>query len=274
MEALPVIDTIDIGTNRFPLRSSGHLVTFDPFDPPLKRPGYERLGFAITAAADGGTSTFYINNDFDPCSSLLPVNPAFRLPKDGGDRDAYSADCLPERGCELWNRTTWCAVDKHNVIRRVPKADCQVCSANDGWGHFHRMCRRPRKGWRNITVPTVRLSTFLNERSVSTVNFLKIDAQGADRAIVRDVLMRTKVSIHHLRAECQFLDRTLPLYVDDGSGAYPPNDCLAIVKLVHRLRPNLDQESWELSNCHVAEYNVDLWDSSTRGKGHASQRRL
>jgi FkbM family methyltransferase len=43
-----------------------------------------------------------------------------------------------------------------------------------------------------ITVPTVRLDTFMDLTGIGTVDFLKIDAQGADLAVVRSAGSRLK----------------------------------------------------------------------------------
>jgi FkbM family methyltransferase len=43
-----------------------------------------------------------------------------------------------------------------------------------------------------VTVPTVRLDTFLNTVGIDKVDFLKVDAQGADLAVVRSAGSRLK----------------------------------------------------------------------------------
>jgi len=239
----PVID-IDIGTAGIPIASRHHLVTFDPFDLPLSRANYERLAFAVSPHAEGHEK-FFVNLDKPGCSSMLPVNPAFRH-----NETLYLADCLPEDGCRLapeCTRCKTCHTLKHHPDR-----------------FFHGTvlpCRRPKGGFEVRTVPTQRLSTFLRERRVERVEFLKIDAQGADRAIVEDVFARTALPVRHLRVECQLLDgRVPPMYVDER---VPPNDCHAIVAVVSRLRPALmTRVEWAESNCHVAEYNLDFYESA------------
>lgn len=238
----PVID-IDIGTAGIPIASRHYLVTFDPFDLPILHDNHERLAVAISPHVESHV-TFFVNVDKPGCSSMLPVNPAFRH-----NDTLYLADCLPEDGCRLAPECTRCKTC-HTLKHR-----------NDRFFHGAVLpCRRPQGGFEVRTVPAQRLSNFLRERRVERVEFLKIDAQGADRAIVEDVFARTELPVRHLRVECQLLDgRVPPAYVDKR---VPPNDCHAIIALVRRLRPALARVEWAESNCHVAEYNLDFYEST------------
>ena len=104
---------------------------------------------------------------------------------------------------------------------------------------FHRFVLKCRRAPIETTsVPTLRLSQFLHERRIHHVHYLKIDAQGADRSIVHDVLSNSKVAIDKMRVECQLLDRATSMYGYSGdSNTMQPNDCRAIVELVRRHRP-------------------------------------
>jgi len=59
------------------------------------------------------------------------------------------------------------------------------------------------------TVATIRLDTFLNQASIATVDYLKIDAQGADLAVVRSLGDRLK-DVRRVNLEVQITP--VPLY--------------------------------------------------------------
>ncbi len=61
---------------------------------------------------------------------------------------------------------------------------------------------------REITVPTVRLDTFMGELGIAEVEFLKIDAQGADFAVVRSAGARLK-DIRRIKLEVAVTPRQL-----------------------------------------------------------------
>lgn len=225
--APPYAIDIEIGTLGRAMRSSHHLISFDPFDAQRVRGGREQMPFAVSTS--GGNATFYLNRDVAGCSSLLPLNPAF------ANDSAYTAEVS---GCQ--------------AARKVSLGNLRFVV---------RRCRRPRRtGVR--TVPTIRLSDFLTGRGLFAVNFLKVDAQGLDVAIVEDVLTRTSLQLTHLQAECQELNRAPALYATAPGGA--PNDCAALEALVRRHRPaGLRHVEWSLSNCVHAEWNLDFWWNRT-----------
>lgn len=72
---------------------------------------------------------------------------------------------------------------------------------------------------RRLTVPTIRLDTFLDLTGTATVEFLKIDAQGNDLAVVRSLGGRLR-DVRELQLEVQVTD--LPLY----AGAARKDDVL------------------------------------------------
>lgn len=65
-----------------------------------------------------------------------------------------------------------------------------------------------------LTVPTIRLDTFLNHAGISRVTYLKIDAQGADLAVVRSLGQRL-CDVERLTLEVQ--TTPIPLYRDGSS---------------------------------------------------------
>ena len=234
----PVVD-IEIGTAGVHMSSNEHLVTFDPFDTPFSKPKFEQLQQIISV--HDGNATFFQNLEKPGCSSLLPLNSGF-----AHNKTLYEHDCTPKNGCPL------------------PFADMPSCTRlqhhPDRAYHYSLLpCRRPnpKLGFKvHAAVPTMRLSTFINERGVTRIKNLKIDAQGADAAIVQDVFTRTTVHIDRMMVECQLLDRTPQQYVHAD---YLPNDCMAVIGLVRNHQPALmTHVSWRAVNCHAAEYDVDF----------------
>lgn len=91
-----------------------------------------------------------------------------------------------------------------------------------------------------ITVPTIRLETFLNRMGIHEVSYLKIDAQGADLAVVRSLGARVS-SIRRISLEVQVTDN--PLY----AGASEKNLVVGYLteagyRLVSTERQSFDQE--------------------------------
>ena len=67
---------------------------------------------------------------------------------------------------------------------------------------------------RTVTVPTLRLDTFMNLLEIQKVDFLKVDAQGADLAVVKSASSRLR-DIAKIVLEVSVADR--PLYVGEPS---------------------------------------------------------
>ena len=61
---------------------------------------------------------------------------------------------------------------------------------------------------REIVVPTIRLDTFMDEQGIAEVEFLKIDAQGADFAVVRSAGARL-IDIRRIKLEVAITPRQL-----------------------------------------------------------------
>lgn len=72
----------------------------------------------------------------------------------------------------------------------------------DSFPEWLKHCYQP-KTKKSRAVSAVRLSKVLSEAGVSSIEFLKIDAQGSDSDIVRDVFENTKIPVHRLQIECQ-----------------------------------------------------------------------
>jgi FkbM family methyltransferase len=76
---------------------------------------------------------------------------------------------------------------------------------------------------RRLTVPTLRLDTFLDLMGIAAVDYLKIDAQGNDLQVVRSLGRRLR-DVRELNLEVQVTD--LPLY----AGAARKDDVLDCLK--------------------------------------------
>lgn len=72
---------------------------------------------------------------------------------------------------------------------------------------------------RTITVPTIRIDTFLNQVGIPFVDFLKIDAQGADLNVLKSAGKRLR-DIHKIILEVS--TTPTPLY----EGSHTEQDCL------------------------------------------------
>jgi len=152
---------IDVGAHQ------GHMTLWDArhnpdlkvyaFEPNLRAaskligsaPNFLVIPMAVTET--DGTADFYLN-EFEPASSLLPLNEA-------GQR-------------------SWIGVHNHKVKSVV-------------------------------TVPTIRLDTFMDLTGISEVDFLKVDTQGMDLAVVRSAGRKLR-SIAKVMLEVEIA--TPPLY--------------------------------------------------------------
>lgn len=214
-----VVD-VDIGTQGQVINVSAHdLFTFDPFDSPLtvRRPAglltknLTIMSYAVSTA--DGTAPFYFNRQVPGCSSMNRVNPIYHHNQSALEHQAF---------CEGGRATAW------------------------GMGII-KGCRRGVVTAR--PVPTVRLSTVLAREGVGRVQHLKLDTQGSDFAILRDVL-ESGIRVVNAQLECQDYGRALALY--DA-----PNDCRDIVAYLARSHPSF-RVRWHLASCPIAEYNLVL----------------
>ena len=81
------------------------------------------------------------------------------------------------------------------------------------------------------------------------IEYLKIDAQGSDFSILRELLENApSIAIDNWQVECQFYDRAPPFYPAQ-------NDCSAILEYVRKRLPMHTTRS-HVGNCQAAEYNL------------------
>jgi FkbM family methyltransferase len=93
---------------------------------------------------------------------------------------------------------------------------------------------------RRLVVPTIRLDTFLNQMGIAEVHFLKIDAQGADLAVVRSLGSRIK-DVRKISLEVQI--NPVPLY----AGGSQKNE-------VHHY---MSEAGFELETCEKQSYDQE-----------------
>ena len=203
---------IMVGTAGTVIQSSSFLYTFDPFDKPLRSETFERMPY-IASVVDGQTR-FYTNHLMPGCSSTNPVNANF---------------------------TTNVTARSH-LIR---------CRQGRNYVGLIMACRLPL----NLTVstlPSLRLSTLIRQRQIRSIPHLKIDAQGSDFALLRDVFEnsvdREGVEVISVQAECQWLARTPALY-----DSPLPNDCEAIQTY---LQNRSYRTGFANTNCQIAENDI------------------
>lgn len=67
---------------------------------------------------------------------------------------------------------------------------------------------------RKVNVPTIRLDTFMNEMGIKKVDYLEIDAQGADFSVIKSAGNRLR-DIHRITLEVQIAQN--PLYTRGSS---------------------------------------------------------
>lgn len=200
---------IDIGTFGVPINSSRKLITFDPGDEELITEKFERYPFVI-GDVDGPT-LLYVNTAFGPCTSLYHRNDHF---------NATTQKMFRRKNC--------------GPKKRVNDRSSNLC----------------RNGTIK-TVPTisVRLSTFLIQKRIKAINYLKIDTQGGDLTIVKDLFENVpEIRINRLKMECQMYQETAPLY-------HAPNDCRMAIRYIKSKRTDAKLK-WYFNSCLDGEYNL------------------
>lgn len=204
---------IDIGTNGVPMLSRMHkVISFDPGDSEFTSATLERYPFVI--ADFNGEAIFHINEDEPGCSSLNLRN-------------------------EQYNETRR---DDHIKGR---------CQGNSFAGSRLHNCMHSKR-LRQSKVQVRRISSFLKARRITRINKLKVDAQGSDFAIVKDLFENAdNTDVNVLQVECQDYKRAVPLY-------FTSNDCSDIVQYVREKRPNLTHRQ-VMNNCMAAEYNLIMY---------------
>lgn len=206
-----VID-IDIGTFGSAIdRDADRLVTFDPFDVLEINEKLERYPYVVSDF--NGTGKFFINTLRRSCSTMNMIN------------TFYSERLRDERMLQNCG----------NISLPLPGA---------------KECAHPGADAIETKVVQVRrLCDLLKQRGFTKVNKMKIDAQGTDFVILKDVLENCPhVSFNEIKLECQVYEKTIPLYMTD-------NDCPRIEAYVRDKFPNVSVK-WELNVCWSGEYNL------------------
>jgi len=218
-----VVD-VDIGTQGSVINTSTHdLLTFDPFDSRLNvlnpagvlSKNLTILPYAVDAA--DGEAPFHFNRQIPGCSSMNRINPIYR----------------------------------HNRSALEHQADCGRKRASPWRMGLIRGCRKPSAVVVK-TVTTVRLSRLLALEGVGKIAHLKLDTQGSDFSILRDVL-ESGVRVENAQLECQDYSRTIALY--DAQ-----NDCRDVQAYLARHYPAY-RVRWHEANCPIAEFNLVMSSS-------------
>ena len=216
---------VDIGTlGSWIDVSRNALLTFDPFDAGNRTIQFRgrlvhQLPFAVSGSKDG-PGAFFINRNVPGCSSANTVNPRFA----------------------------------QNATLRRHRANCTGYmrhGRNDYKWRQASECRHPPRGFSVRTVDFVRLGTLLQQRGVRRVEWLKIDAQGDDFAILRDVLEHG-IEVVTFQLECQKYAKTPQLY--NGTD----NDCDAVRGYLERHRGTTHpyRVAEFMNNCWISEWDL------------------
>lgn len=216
---------IDIGTNGSPIEAeAAKLISFDPFDELMISDKYERYPYIV--ADFSGPADFYINDALRGCSTLNKRNERY----DSSYREeTMKNNCPPDS--EL------------NVGQKLEQA------MRDFNSSFLKECMHAPL--RKVQVEAVTLSSFLPKINVSHINYLKIDAQGSDFSILKDLFEHAPhILVNKILVECQVYDQSIPLY-------FTSNDCNEIVTYVSRKFPSA-RFDWTYNNCLLKEYNIEI----------------
>lgn len=210
----PVLVDIDIGTLGKPIKSSANkLITFDPFDKPLMQERYERHSFVVSDVDDDdGSLPFFVNDRAGGCSTLNLRNEHYDV--------AYQ------------NRV-------HQQCGKTRKAFLE--------SRLHACMHFPQ---RRMRVRSMRLSRFVRARNITRVGILKIDAQGSDFAILKDLVenIAPEFSVDSVIVECQVLNESVPLY-------FVANDCGDIQQYMAEKFERFEVVK-QSNNCNVKEFNL------------------
>lgn len=227
----PDVVDVEVGTQGAHIRMSTNLLyTFDPFDTHERTTHVERFPYAITGEGpDEANATFYLNRRIGGCSSLNQLNPAFAA---NASMVQHTVDCAkvhPEM-CSVGARSRGCP-----------------CKCGSSLLFFCRSAKFYAAA--PMPVRVRRLSQALSKLGVRRIEYLKIDAQGSDFSILRDLLENApSIAIDHWQVECQFYDRAPPFYAAQ-------NDCGAILEYVGKQMPTHTTRS-HVNNCQASEYNI------------------
>lgn len=213
---------IDIGTLGTPIDSkASRLITFDPFDELLVSEKYERYPYIV--ADFSGPTDFYINDFLEGCSTLNKRNERY---------DPFYREQSMKRNC---------VTNESKLLRKAALDDF-----NSSW--LKECMHAPL---RKVQVEAITLSSFLPKINVSHINFLKIDAQGSDFAILKDLFEHAAhIIVNTILVECQLYDQGVPLY-------FTSNDCNEIASYVSRKFPSA-RFKWTDNNCLLKEFNLEI----------------
>lgn len=218
----PGIVDIDIGTLGSPISSNADkLITFDPFDKLLRQDKYERYPFVISDV--DGKLPFFANDKVGGCSTLNFRNEHYDI----------------EYQSKIHQR---CGTSRKKFLSSF-LVHCM---------HFPQ---------RRMVVHSLRLSRFVRERNIRHIRNLKIDAQGSDFAILKDVIENAEqgLRIENITIECQWLNDSIPLY-------FTSNDCGHIEEYMKDKFEGF-QLVKQLNNCNVNEYNFIYRGLQKKKKG-------
>ena len=107
---------------------------------------------------------------------------------------------------------------------------------------------------KKIQVKTRKLSSFVKAKPIKKIGFLKVDAQGNDFAIVKDLFENTdQIAIEQLQIECQKFNETVPLY-------FASNDCGDIEDYIGQKKGGqVRKVTYSSNNCAAGEFDVNFY---------------
>lgn len=201
---------IDIGTLGTPIsKTSDVLITFDPFDKKLITPTYERHPYIVTDY--DGVTNFTENQDSPGCSTINRRNV------------------------------------EYNMTKRFIKMEAGCAKGQEINPHYE-LCLAPKRTKRQ-ELPCIRLSSFVKERGIKKVRMLKVDAQGTDFSIIKDLFENVPdIVVKNLMFECQFYDKGIPMF-------YVMNDCEDALTYLRQKRRVVSFRE-QMQGCQVEEYNL------------------
>eukprot|EP00177_Eucheuma_denticulatum_P004791 GFKZ01008702.1.p1 GENE.GFKZ01008702.1~~GFKZ01008702.1.p1 ORF type:complete len:327 (-),score=31.40 GFKZ01008702.1:915-1808(-) len=213
-----VVIDVDIGTWGSAMASAADkILTFDPFDEEFHNDTLDRFPFLVSDFT--GVSTFYYNKLGSDCSTMNLIT-------------------------TFYNET----LRDQRIAENCPGQDIPL----DG---ILRCSHPPPEHVEERQVPVRRLSDILKQNGYTKIDTLKIDAQGTDFAILKDLLENAPhVSIRQAKVECQDYFKTIPLYITD-------NDCPRIESYVRAKFPGAKVER-QMNVCWSAEFNLVITNMS------------
>lgn len=128
-----------------------------------------------------------------------------------------------------------------HLINTTPK------NCTSRFSSITRKCLRSRTETKMVKAIT--LSSFLKWKRIRHIQVLKIDSQGSDFDILKDIFENCPfLTIDTLKFECQTYDKSVPLY-------FTTNDCDLMEQYVKEKYKNV-LSSRTLINCGHGEYDI------------------